>query len=304
MQQIKTVKIHCLSRALSPITHNAKSSGNETIINREAVYYDDQIKYVPCLSGNALRHKLIREPGAMYLIKQVGLYGNANIDQLNFLFNGGSLTKSSTTDNMKHIAKMQELIPLVRLLGGSLTNQIVGGSLIVKRGVLVCEENRHSIQPQLPPGFLLPEEVLQSCQEFIGEYQYTRGDASRHKEFSSMGFSRQGENMADGKSNLMIYNGQTVMAGAMFYHGFILQNISQKEVGALLHSLQMWDNDGAVIGGSGRIGHGQLQTGIYVEPVEDWFGSDINIADLVLEYVEYVDAHKEDVFNWLFQVFP
>jgi hypothetical protein len=252
---------------------------------------------------------MIREPGAMYLIKQSGLYGKANVDQLNFLFNGGSLTKSSTTDNMKHIAKMQELIPLVRLLGGSLTNQIIGGSLIVKRGVLICEENRQSIQPQLPAGFLLPEEILQSCEEFIGEYQYTRGDARKHKEFSSMegavkGFYQQEDGIPEGKSNLMIYNGQTVMTGAMFYHGFILQNISRKEVGALLHALQMWDNEGASIGGSGRIGHGQLQMGIYVEPVVDWFGSDINIADFFLEYVEYVDAHKEDVFNWLYEVFP
>lgn len=308
MNQIKTVNIHCFSRTLSPITHNAKTSGNETIINREAVYFNDTIKQVPVLSGNAIRHKMIREPGAMYLIKNVGLYGKANIDQLNFLFNGGSLTQSSTTDNMKKIAKMQELIPLVRLLGGSLSNQIIGGSLIVKRGVMICEENRAVIQSQIPSNFLLPEEQLQSCEEFISGYQYTRGDARKHKEFNSMegavkGFYQQ-EDVVEGKSNLMIYNGQTVVAGAYFYHGFVLQNVSRLEVGALLHALNIWDNDGATIGGSSRIGHGQLQMNLYVEPIEDWYSSEADIGGMVTEYIEHVETTKDEVFNWLYEVFP
>lgn len=299
MNPIHTVQIHAISKALSPITHNAKTSGNETVINRERVKHRDTIKDVPVLSGNAIRHRMIREPGAMHLVNAIGLAGKLNIGQANYLFNGGSLTESSISDNLKRIADMQELFPLIRLLGGSLNNQIIGGSLVVKRGVLVCEETRDQVQPQLPEGYMLPEESLRTCEDYLSGYQYTRGSAERNKDARLL----LAEPQTDG-SNLMIYNGQTVIPGAVFYHGFVLQNVSRLEVGALIHALSLWAESGATIGGSARIGHGQLETSLYIEPVGDWFGSDVDVAESVKEYLEHVQANKERAASWLKEAFP
>lgn len=81
---------------------------------------------------------MVREPGALYIVDMLGLRGKLNIDQANYLFTGGSLTESSTNDNLKRIAEMQHLFPLLRLLGGSLRNQVIGGSLFVLRGIMIA----------------------------------------------------------------------------------------------------------------------------------------------------------------------
>jgi hypothetical protein len=290
---IKTVKIQCLSEALSPITHMQGVSGNESIISREPVRYGNAIRSVPVLSGNAIRHRMVREPGALHLIKTCGLEGKLSIDQANFLFNGGSLSEASPLDNMAKIAAMQQLLPLYRLLGGSLRNQVIGGSLLVMRGILICEENSDIIQAMLD--IELPKERLRSAEDFIGKYQYTRGDAARRHDAAQIcGIGNETSNAA---SNLMIYAGQTVLAGAIFYHGFILQNVSELEVGALLNALQEWDALGGTLGGYARIGHGRLGMCFTLDESMD-------AAGLVAAYRNHCDQNKVEIAEWLAGAFP
>jgi hypothetical protein len=300
MDLIKNCKIHCISEALSPITHMMGTSGNEAVINRESVVYNNEIRKVPVLSGNAIRHKMVRDAGGLYLIKECGLVGKLNIDQANYLLNGGSLTESSTTENLSKIAEMQTLLPLVRLLGGSLRNQVVGGSLFVLRGLLVCEENRNQIQKMLPETYELPDQILRPAEDFIGQYQYTRGEAQKRNDASIL-FE---EKTSDEKTNLMIYNGQTVIPGSMFYHGFIMQNISPIEIGALLHSLHQWEANGAFIGGQSRIGNGKLKLSVFFEDGEDFMGNELDPAECVAKYVNHVKENKDKITKWLDDVFP
>ncbi|GHU09951.1 hypothetical protein FACS1894151_08790 [Spirochaetia bacterium] len=294
---IKICKIHCLSEALSPITHMMGVSGNESVLNRESVLYNGTIRQIPFISGNALRHKMIREPGALHLVKACGLEGKLNLDQANYLFNGGSLTESSATENLGKIAEMQELLPLIRLLGGSLRNQVIGGSLIVGRGILVCEENRETIQKMLPEAFTFPEHRLRSAEDFINQYQYTRGDAQKRSDAGKL----IGEKETDG-TNLMIYSGQSVIRGAVFYHNFIMQNISELEIGALLNALHEWDNLGGTIGGYGRIGHGKLKLSFSAECYND--SEEIDITGIVKRYREYCDKNRDKITDWLTAAFP
>jgi CRISPR type IV-associated protein Csf2 len=308
------------------------TAGNEAVINREAVLYNGVIRKIPAISGNAIRHDMIREPGALHLIKTCGLKGKLNIDQANYLLYGGSLTESSTTENLARIAEMQELLPLIRLLGGSLRNQIVGGSFDVQRGVLVCEENRKNIRKKLPEGFELPEQRLRFSEDFIDQYQYTRGDARRRNDAAllmqeEIENGRQLENLMRGgsvqdeepddpsvqkeagqrrgeKTNLMIYSGQSVIAGAVFYHGFVLKNTSLLEIGALFNALQEWDALGGTIGGSARIGHGRLQTSFWLESGDEYHGPELDIAELIKAYREHCKTNKEKIVDWLMSAFP
>ena len=295
--KIKTIRIHGILKAVSLLTHNSGTSGNETIVNQEPVLYKGSVVQAPIISGNALRHRCIREPGSLWLIKQIGLYGQANVDQLNFLLNGGSLTKSGTSDNMKIIAKLQELFPLIRLLGGCLPNQIINGSLICKRGILICAENLNQIAEQVPDELQFPVFQINGAQSFIGKYQYTRGDATKHKDFFDAV-----DDLNDEKSDsqLMIYSGQAIVPGSLFWNGFVLQNVSQLEFGALFHSLHEWDASGATIGGSQRVGHGQIEMSVHVEDSENVW----DIGESVAAYIQHVSDTKDEAVSFLREVFP
>jgi hypothetical protein len=90
------------------------------------------------------------------------------------------------------------------------------------------------------------------------------------------------------------------MPGACFYHEFILDNVTPLDFGALLHALQMWENGGATIGGSRRIGHGKLSTEVMLD-FED--GKELDAAECVMQYVEYVNKNKEKCVQWLMDNF-
>lgn len=276
---MKTYTVRCLSTAISPVTHMSGSSGNEAMIAREPVITQRGLVFLPFLSGNALRHRAVREPGVLWLIDQYGLAGQLNLEQLNFLLHGGNLTESTATENTKRIAEMHRTWPLLRLCGGSLPNQILAGSLDVWRGVLVCEENRRTLAATVP-GF--PAERLYSAERFIDAYQYTRGDAAK---------TGMADAPDDRDSNLMIFSGQCVQRGAVFMHGFVLKHVSDIELGALLWSLQLWQDAGGTIGGQAARGHGRLKCELLANGFDQ--------AKSVAEYQNYALSVKDDAVAWL-----
>ena len=270
------------------------TNGNEALINREAVIYKDDIRHIPVISGNAIRHKLIREPGAKFVIDACNLAGKMNIDQLNYFFNGGSLVESSVSCNIRKIANMQTILPLYRLLGGCLKNQVVAGSLNVHRGMLICRENADRINSILTDDCAIDSAIF-PAERFIDQYQYTRGDANKMKDvdfFAAVDELSTGE--AKDKSNLMIFNGQTIVAGAMFYLGFVLNNVSDLELGALFDSLTRWNG---FLGGQGSRGHGRCKISVV--------GSDVvEITQLIDAYKDHVMSKKEEIKEWLAETFP
>lgn len=280
---MKCYTIHCLSEAVSPITHMSGSVGNEGIVAREPVHTARGIMYVPFLSGNAIRHRAVREPGVKWLIDRYGLRGKLTLAQLNFLLHGGNLTQSNAHENTQRIAELHRVWPLLRLLGGCLPDQILSGSLDAWRGTLVCEENRDSLQKTLP---YLPTERLLSSERFASSYQYTRGDGAK------TGLSDEPRN--DLPSNMMIYSGQAVTRGAVFHHGFVLRHVSELELGALLLSLRLWQATGGTIGGNARLGHGRLQ--LTLLDIED-------TDDRVNAYIQHVDDMREPAIAWLNDAF-
>jgi len=297
MNEIKTLRIHCLSTALSPLTHMMGLSGNEQLINRTKIISGGRVCDVPSLSGNALRHTMVRAPGADFIVDACNLRGKLTIDRANFLYYGGSLTDSAIADNLNKIAEMQELLPLYRLLGGSLKNQVLAGSLQVSMGVLVCDENRETLDKLLPDELLYGLPELRSCEDYVSGWQYTRGDAVKKP-----GLLAPDADTPD-KSNLMIYSGQHVVTGAVFYHDFILQNVSRLEVGAVYAAISDWKDRGGAVGGQSRIGHGKLDTVLYCD-ADDFFGSAVNLSDYEAEYRDHTRANAERITAWLNDTFP
>lgn len=278
----------CLSEATSPVTHMARSEGNESLVAREPVVTPRGVGWIAYLSGNAIRHRCVREPGMRWLIGEYGLAAKLSLAQLNFLLHGGNLTEGGGRENTRRIADFQRLFPLGRLLGGCLPDQILAGSLQCWRGTLVCEENRPSLALMI--GDYLPESRLRLAESYISGYQYTRGDAAR----TAIDLI-PANGHAEVDSQLMIFAGQAVLRGALFVHGFTLPHVGQTELGALLWSLKLWQEEGGTIGGQSARGHGRLALSILAA------GYDPEAA--VDAYLSHVRAVRDEAVGWLQSVF-
>lgn len=268
------------------MTHMKGVEGNEALIAREPVDTLVGKRWVPYLSANAIRHRCAREPGSLWLIDQIGMKGKLSLKQLNFMLHGGNLTDSTGREDTGRIAEMQTLFPLLRLMGGALPDQILKGSLQAMRGLLVCEENRPHFR--FPDGFTLPSESLKPAENYVEDYQYTRGDAAKSPEWYD-----ESTRDPEAKSNLMIFAGQQVIRGAVFSHGFQIPHGSRLEYGCLLHAISLWQLQGGTVGGMASKGHGRLSTSILGE------------ADFtaIAEYEEHVKANAEACRAWLDKVF-
>lgn len=283
----QTYTVHCLSTVLSPLTHAMRTEGNESLINREPIQTPNGMRFLPVLSGNALRHRLVRAPGARSLVERLGLEQKLSMRQLNFLFHGGQLTEGGGREDTANTADFRRLFPLYRLLGGSLTNQILPGSLIAERGVLVCRENLARLRGLCP--FEVPANI-RGAEDFVEGWQYTRNDARTTVPDLVPAAA------SDEKTNLMPFSGQAVVPGAAFWHGFVLQNVGELELGALMLSLALWRDSGGTIGGQASRGHGQLDTVVRCEP-------ETEISGAMRAYVAHIDATKAEATAWLESAF-
>lgn len=283
-------RVYVWSETASPCTHMRGVEGNEAMLAREPIDTPAGKRWIPVLSANAIRHRCIREPGALYLVQMLGLRGRLTLQQLNFLLHGGNLTDSTGREDTARIAEMQELFPLLRLLGGALPDQILKGSLLAWRGILVCEENRNRIQASLPNGFTLPVQSLKPSEHYVESYQYTRGDAAKRVDW----YNEESRD-PEAKSNLMIYAGQQVISGAAFFHGFDIPHSSELELGCLLHSLSLWQAQGGSIGAMASKGHGRLNSML--------IGFDWDRDALIEQYTQHVADHAEQCVSWLEKVF-
>lgn len=301
------LELHAISESMSIITHNSGTAGNESLINLERIVTPNGARWVPFLSGNAIRNRAVREPGMRWLIELYELDGKLTKSQLAFLLNGGSLTESGGTENLGLIHRLRRTWPLIRLLGGSLPSQLLHGSLNVWRGTLVCEENRPHLRD-------VPEARLLSAESFLTNYQYTRTDSisqgtyrpidvlAEADEVDAMprlsGFDDK-KDKSDRHPIQMIFNGQAVQRGSLWEHGFVIRNASQLRLGALLWSLCLWQRSGGTIGGAAARGHGRLRMYLIIESEEERE----RCHEAVREYVAYAASVKDEAVASLMEAF-
>lgn len=268
------MKIFCLTKSVSPITHQLGTVGNESIVNVEDVRTPLGNRKVPVLSGNAIRHRMLRAPGADHLVDSLGLDGKLSRDVLNLLYHGGLKREKAKRPSLARIADMHRLFPLLRLLGVCLPEAIVSGDLIAYRAMLVCRENKSRIEAIAPDGWSV-EASLAPASSFVERWQYVRGVMSH-----SLAESATDESDEDA-STMMPFAGTCVIPGAEWAHGFAVNDCSQLEFGCILHCLRKWDADGATIGGQSSRGHGVLSLSL-------WDDSGFDHDESVALYAQHV----------------
>lgn len=262
-----------LLRAESPITHGASTAGNEQLIRRTEVSTPVGIRHVPILSGNGLRHRLLREPLADHISSVCGLDGEHTKESLRWLYHGGALSGASPNVDVQRIVRLQQLMPHVEAIGCSLPDTILAGKLQFGMGWLACSETMpivRSVAGEWADG--VPR--LAPADEFLGRGEYYRHDSTRQR----AKLMREADR--DGKDNSsMPHAGEHVIAGAIFVGTLHAPGLSELGAGSILFGIQRWIAAGATVGGQSSRGHGVVSA--YLHADVDW-----SLADKYREHVE------------------
>ena len=252
------MRLLAMSTSVTPITHQLGTVGNESIINSEDVRTPLGVRKVPKLSGNAIRHRMIRAPGAAYLVEALELKGQLNRDTMNLLFHGGLKREKAQLASLSRIADMQRLFPLFDLLGCCLPEDIVEGKLSALQAMLVCAENMTRIKSVVPDDWKTGDGIS-NASSFVSRWQYVRGKLTKSAINEALPeLDKKGKPVDTDDSKMMPFAGTCVMPGAVWLHGFSIVGCTQLHYGCLIHCLRHWQSEGSTIGGQSSRGHGVL----------------------------------------------
>lgn len=308
-------------RMLSALSHGAGNSGNIQKLNTEKVLLPSgRTARVPFITGNALKHRVIRQPGMDFMLRSLGLdHGKLSRSCLQVLYSGGFLSAKGSTVDLARYLDLCELIPLLGLLGGSLGNVIQESRIRVGNGVLYCRENHEAGRLPTP----LDEEgkarswrddevppPASAQRDVVG---YTRGDASKQRRHLQMmtqdqraltvgEVSRQnegnrfGEKEGKGSSTQMRYEVETVIAGAEFAWEVRVEDASPIELGAFYAAIAEFARS-PFVGGKSSVGHGLVAVNFdewVIDPRAPIQGGSI-ARPMFQAYEEHLSSRKEEI---------
>ena len=93
------------------------------------------------------------------------------------------------------------------------------------------------------------------------------------------------------EETMMPFSGTCVVPGALWLHGFIIQESDPILIGCLMHSIKRWLDSGASVGGQSSRGHGRLKVAFHFDP-------DCDIESAVQSYEQHVREKAEDCQQW------
>jgi hypothetical protein len=202
---------------------------------------------VPSISGNALRHCIIREPGANRLIAELGLqpYTDKLVDEhlsigvTRFLYGGGQLQAKAKAPSKYDLleAELRQKYPLVDAVGGSTDAWLMSESACKVAGWIVCEENNRATQ------------AIAGIESKVSIFDYLSEEAK----------TRTGIGGKDKESGQMIFSYETLAAGLPVLVEVGFNPFSQPlTIGAVWQSVHDWAIDGGIVGGRSQIGHSRF----------------------------------------------
>ena len=273
-----------MHEAVSPITHMEGVAGNVAVLMRHSTLYEGMQHRVPCLTGNALRNRLLREPSAHLLKTRLGLYGKLSTHQDRFLTSGQERSVKGNSVDIGLMRRGYELMPHVRVLGGTLPTEVVTGRASVGFGVLSCRETKRDRAAIIPSDWGIEDRELLSYQSMIELRQYTRMSDDVETPL------REGEKR---ERSMMPFSSYTVVSGSVFMQRIDLANCRDIDAGMACAAIEMWDG---TIGGQKARGHGRLRTR-YAVMVDR---SPIDAQPMIDAYESHVESRKREMIDWIF----
>jgi hypothetical protein len=198
---------------------------------------------IPAVSGNSLRHQIVREPAWLHLCQCLGLEPAApgqgpvppGVEAL--FYNGGNIVAGAKAPSNAFAlaARARALYPSLDLLGGVTNSFDLGESRLRVAGWLICAENLPALQGS--PAYDLPAATV-SIFDLLDDTTLTR----------------QATNAGVGQ---MIYSFETLAAGIQIICRLVLTPYTPPITGgALVAAVETFLSDDGQIGGQGRVGYG------------------------------------------------
>lgn len=229
---------------------------------------------IPSLSGNSLRHSLLREPMATRLLSAVGLSPDdpVPVGVSRFLYSGGNTTKGARAPGASDVyeAKVRRLLPMVEALGGSFDQFLLGRSAVSIASWIVCRENNWITERRTDGAVRSDASIF----DLVTETTRTRGGIGGN----------------DKESGQMIFSYETLAAQTQVMVEIRWQPFtSQMAIGATLQGLRDWQAAGGAIGARNAQGHSQMVAAFEADHRFAW-------AD---DYLTYLDANKAEIAGHL-----
>ncbi len=202
---------------------------------------------VPAVSGNSLRHQVVREPVWLHLCERLGLDATtpgqgpvpAGVEAI--FFNGGNIMAGAKqpSNTFALAALARQRYPSLDLVGGVTDSFDLGESRLRVAGWLVCRENREALRGS--PAYDLPAATI-SVFDLLDDVTLTR-QAGR------LGLGQ------------MIMSFETLCPGVQVLCRLDLAPYTPLLTkGALAAAIKRFSDDGAAIGGQAARGFGWCQT--------------------------------------------
>lgn len=226
---------------------------------------------IPAISGNSLRHNLVRAPGTTRLLCELDLSPDREIVPVGverFLYSGGNTVKGAKAPAAVDVyeARARELYPLIDALGGSFDQFVMTRSQLSIASWIVCKENNWITERKTD-----------------GE---AKSQTSVFDLVSEITRTRSGIGGKDAESGQMIYSYETLAAQTQVLIEVGWQPYTRPlTVGATLQALIDWQAEGGYIGARSAQGHSQLSADF---PADDRF-------ELAENYLHYIRANIEEM---------
>jgi len=233
---------------------------------------------VPSVTGNSLRHQLVREPGWWHLAAALGLEpGTLGAGPLApgveaIFANGGNIRAGAKQpSNTFGLAwRIREHYPLLDLIGGVTDSFDLGESRLRVAGYLVCRENAAALEGTLAES--LPNAGL-SAFDLLDDVTLTR----------QAGRTGVGQ---------MIYSFETLATGCQVLARLTLAPFTPALTrGALVAAVETYLADDATAGGQAARGFGHLRG--------DWLSRPDGDGDCRAEYEADLAERREQLRAWL-----
>lgn len=257
--------IEGIHQAVKGIIHGGEeNAGNQQLIARKTIWFDNSRIEVPFISGNSIRGVLRRK--IMADLCSLLDYSISNDLLWESLFQGGCLQQGSSSLNMALLNRINQYLPPIALFACVMGNQMLEGKLIVEDMEVCCIENK----AYLPP--IAKEFCQNEASHFIGHNQFTRRDERLVHETT--------------ESLQMFVKYEHLIAGTNFYHQFRLRkNPTSLEISCLHRIIELWMKE-PTVGGKIAMGCGQIKLN-YTEKLSS------------SEYVDFIHTHREEIIKTL-----
>jgi len=224
---------------LTPLHHGGdEKTGSTPMLRAIDVVANGRRMRVPYISGNAIRGRLRR----LLFKDMLQMCGISEVPKkaVHILASGGvlELADSSGRLDLDMRNRVRDTIPLARLMGCSIGNQIIPGVLVVGHAVPIAQETCGVMVPELP-GEWPPVREL-TGQDFI-----TRKDEVRERE-------------EDEAAVQMKVEFEVLLPGTQLYHYFQIEVNDELATATLARAITLW-NQSPYIGGRAASGFGMLK---------------------------------------------